>query len=115
MDRSYPVIAKADGTCQAVVNDGPPKGLVWVIAQISIETTVFRAGATAVIRRDGRFVANSSLASSDTAYGPPPIMQNHNGAVTCDWAGLTVGDQAIMTIFYDEQDNGAKPNPDFVV
>lgn len=115
MDRSYTATASAAGLATVIVNDGPPKGLIWVVAQISIETVIFRVGSTAIVRRNGRFIANSSLGSGDTAYGPPAILVNNIGALTCDWSGLTPGDQAIMTIFYQEQDNSAEPNPDFVV
>lgn len=112
----YTQTAIADSTGAAVVSISLNNaGLVWVVAQVSNESVPFRVGATAIIRRNGRFIAGTSIGSADTAYGPPAILLRSGDVLTVTWAGLTKGDQAIATAFYDEQPDSAKPTPNVVV
>lgn len=115
MDNTFTAIAGSNGLCTVTVAPGPPTTLTWVIAQFSISVSTFRSGATATIRRNGRFITASSQASNDTAYGPPAISMNSGDTITCDFTGLTQGDQAYLTLWYAEQPYGSTPNPDIVV
>lgn len=113
-DLSVTATADASGTAVAtfqLVNSG----LVWIVAQISNETTPFRVGATATIRRNGRFIAASSIGSADTAFGPPSVLLRPGEQLTLTWVGLAVGDQAIGTIFYKEQPDTAPMDGNVVV
>jgi hypothetical protein len=115
VDNTFTATADATGIATAVVQPGPPSTLTWVIAQISIETDPFRAGAAATITRNGRLVTSSSIASADTAYGPPAVAMNSGDNISCTWAGLQAGDVALMTIWFSEQPYGAAPDPNIVV
>lgn len=115
MDNTYTGTADATGTATAVVTPPPPSTLAWVIAQFSVQTSTFRVGATATITRNGRLITSTSLGSADTAYGPPAVSMNSADDIRCVWTGLTNKDQAYLTIWFDEQPYGAKPNPNIVV
>lgn len=108
--------ATADSTGTAVVNfETISPGLQWVISQISLETTPFRVGASCVVRRGGRYLTSTIIGSGDTAYGPPSIILLRGVLLTCTWTGLTQGDEAIATIWYEEQPWSNNPSTTQVV
>lgn len=113
-DYTQTAIADATGAAVATISLNN-SGLVWIVAQISVETVPFRVGCTAVIRRNGIFVAGSPQGSSDTAYGPPAILLRTGDQLTVTWAGLTKGDQGKATAFYAEQPDSATPTANVVV
>lgn len=92
---------KADGT--AVIDFAHGKaGLQWVVSQISIETVPPRSSATVMVRLNGRYMTSSSDGSAISAQGPPSIRLQSNDILSVSWAALTLGDQCILTLFYQE-------------
>jgi hypothetical protein len=106
--------ANAAGVAVVTAND-VAAGMQRVIAQWSNETAVFRVGSTCTVRRDGRFVTNSSLGSGDTAFGPPALLMSPTTVMTFTFAGLVSGDEAIVTLFGTETTFNTAPDPNVVV
>lgn len=113
-DYTQSTTAAADGT--AVVSFSPTQpGLCWVVAQWSNETIPFRAGSTCTVRKNGRFYSSTPLGSGDTAFGPPAIVLFRGNTLDFSWTGLTLGDEVIATLFYNEANWTAVPDPTIAV
>lgn len=105
MDKSFTAIAIAGGT--ATVDITPvPGGLQWIVWQFTVETIPVRGAAQATVRRNGRYLTSTIVGSSSSAQGPPSLQLAPSDELTCTWVGLTVGDEAILTLFYEETEMG---------
>ena len=111
----YTGTANASGNVTVTIND-VQSGLLRVIAQISVECiTAFRPGAACVIRRNGRFVTSTIIASGDTAYKEPFLQQTNTDTITCDFTGFTNKDNVAVTVFCWQGPWTANPPTSFVV
>lgn len=107
-DRLYEATAVASGAAVIQVQD-VPKGLLWIVQQISVSTNVFRVGATCVVKRNASFITNTALGSADSAYRAPALLLSASDTLFITWAGLTVGDQAQACLFYEEYEWSNNP------
>jgi len=108
--------ATADATGTAVITvQAVPAGLMWLVSQMGISTVPFRVGAACTVKRGLEFIANSGLASADTASGQPAIQLTATDVLTATFTGLTKGDEALVTLFVEEIDWQNNPTPRWVV
>lgn len=84
-------------------------GVQWIVSQISNSTSPFRVGSTVTVKRNGRYLTSTPLASGDSASGPPAYLLNASDVLSLIFTGMTVGDQVEGTLFYDEK--AWSPNP----
>lgn len=104
--------AKADGTC--TVNISPDKsGIQWTVGQTTVETNPFRGTAQCTTRFNGRYVTSSAVLPA-TAGGSPAINLQAMDVLSFDMVGMTLGDVAVVTIYYTESKWGTDPNADVV-
>lgn len=92
-----------------------PSGLLWIVDQIGISTNPFRVGASCTIKRGLEFIANSAIASADTAGGQPAILLTSSDVLTAEFIGMTAGDQVALTLFVEEIVWTNNPVPKWVV
>lgn len=106
MDKVYSASADSTGTAVATV-DNIPTGVNWIVWQTSVESSPFRSGANATMRRNGRYVTSTIQGGGSSAQGPPALLLTPNDTVTMTWKGLTAGDQGLMTLFVEEVSPGS--------
>jgi len=104
--------AGSDGTATVTI---PPvlSGLQWTISQSSIESIPLRGGASCTTKLNGNMVTTSQVIPA-TASGAPAINVQAGDVLTYQFAGLTQGDTAKVTIFYNESQWGSPPNYSWV-
>lgn len=102
MDQAQSVTAGAAGT--ATTTMGPiPTGVQWTVWQISVETNPARAGSSVVVRKNFRIVSSAALSlGAASAQAPPALVINPGDLLTATWAGMTAGDNCLVTWFYSE-------------
>lgn len=106
--------ATADVTGVATVFVTPDKaGVQWTIGQLGIETRPNNANVSAIVTFNGRYVTSSSVLPS-SASGQPAINLQSVDKVTVQFSGMNVGEQAIVTVFYNESLWGTMPTMDVV-
>lgn len=106
-------IAGAAGTAQVRIQHGR-SGLQWVVSQISVQSIPLRTGATVTVNLNGQYWTSTSVLPA-TASGQPFITLNASDLLTADFAFLTVGDSAILNLFYVETHWGNADNVGNVV
>lgn len=106
--------AAADGTA-TVTFTAVPTGLEWVVSQVGIETLPPRNGATATIRKNGRYITSSALGSGSSASGPPFITLTSHDVLTVTWANMALGDTCVAVLLYSEYIVGTLPGSVSVV
>lgn len=103
-----PATLAADGTASISFSHNKV-GLVWIVSQIGVQTTVVNPGSTVKIYLNGFFVSGSAVGSGDAASGPPAITLHSSDILRCDWTGGTAGTSALATIMYTEWVEGSMP------
>lgn len=104
-------IMSATGTDNQILTiEGPSSGLQWTIYQLSVETIPFEAGASVIVRRNGRIITTSSTGGRAAAQGPPAIMFGAGDEMTVEWDGVANKDQLLCTLMYTEQNWGDIPD-----
>lgn len=97
-------------TNQVLTVDGPAAGLQWILYQWSVETSPFEAGASVVVRRNGRLITSSSSGGRASAQGPPAFLFSPGDQFTVEWDGVASGDELIFSFMYREQQYGELPD-----
>lgn len=101
----------ATGTsAQVMTIDGPPAGLQWILYQWSVETLPFEAGASVIVRRNGRLITSSTSGGRASAQGPPAFLFSPGDLFTVQWDGVAVNDELIFSWMYREQQYGELPD-----
>lgn len=110
--QSFSAFAGAAGT--ATVRITPNKaGIQWSIAQLSADSSPSRPAGNATVKLNGRYVTSTASLPASSS-GQPAILLQYFDEMTVDFVGLTVKDNAIVTVFYDETPWGALPQVDVV-
>lgn len=74
----------------------------WIVWQMSVEVSASNSQAEVTsVRRNGRFIT-SSLTVPSAAQGPPALILDGNDVIDVAFAGMDVGEEAIVTLFYEE-------------
>lgn len=94
--------ALANGTANVTIAAQIPGGRVWIVSQVGIEAITTQASVTAIMRKNGRFLTSSAVGQGASASGAPYITLKAGDKLTMDWAGLSLGDTAILTVLYNE-------------
>lgn len=76
----------------------------WIVAQVSVGTTPFVPGATAIISKGSQNITSTPVGSADGATGAPSIPLGAGEELTTTWTGLDSTIQVICsaTAYYDE-------------
>lgn len=99
----FPQTGTANASGNATVTYQHNKtGIWWIIWQWTVETIPFRSGARSATRRNGRYVASTVSGGGASAQGPPAMLLEPSDVLEFTWTGLTLGDQAIATLYYEE-------------
>lgn len=105
-----PFTATADANGNATVTIPQVKsGLQWTVGQSSVESIPTRTGASCVTTLNGNLVTSSQIIPS-AASGAPAINLNSGDNLVFTFAGLTQGDTAKVTLYYNESQWGTPPN-----
>lgn len=108
----YTARANASGAC--TISISPDKsGIQWTIAQVGVESQPVRTTGTVTTRLNGNYVTSSAVLPTASS-GAPAFNLQTNDKLTFDFAGLTSGDTAIVTIYYTESQWGTIPRADVV-
>ena len=111
---SAPFTATANAAGIATVTIPPVlSGLQWTVAQSSVETLPTRSGVTCTTTLNGNLVTSTQVVPS-TAGGSPAINVQAGDALVYAFTGLTQGDTAKVTLFYNESAWGTPPRTDWV-
>lgn len=109
-----PFTATADVNGNATVTIPPVKsGLQWTIAQTSVESFPSRVGASCVASLNGNLVTSTQIIPS-AASGPPAFNIQAGDQLAFTFSGLTQGDVAKVTLYYNESAWGTPPNYSWV-
>lgn len=101
----------ASGTSKQILTvDGPPSGIQWILYQWSVETSPFEAGASAIVRRNGRLLTSTASGGRAAAQGPPAFLFSPGDQFTVQWDGVVVNDELIFSFMYREQTWGELPD-----
>lgn len=76
-------------------------GIIWVVSQISVESSPVRPAANVAVTRNGRPMTTTAVVPA-TASGQPFYRLNASDILTLTYRNLTSGDTAIATISYSE-------------
>lgn len=108
----FTAIANASGVAAVTV---PPvlSGLQWTVAQSSVESLPTRSGVTCVTTLNGNLVTSTQVVPA-TAGGTPAINLQAGDTLVYTFAGLTQGDTAKVTLYYNESPWGTPPRTDWV-
>lgn len=106
-------VANAGGIAQVRIQHSR-SGIQWVVSQMSVQSQPLRSGAAVTINLNGQFVTNSPFLPQ-TASGQPFITLNASDLITADFSFLTLGDVAILNLFYVETHWGNAENVGNVV
>lgn len=108
----FTATAGSDGTCTVTVS--PYKaGIQWTVGQTAIESLPTRTGATCITKLNGNLLTSSQVIPA-TAGGQPAINMQATDIMTFEFAGLTAGDTAKVTVYYNESAWGTPPNASWV-
>lgn len=88
-------------------------GIVWVVSQIAVRTSPPRPNAAVTVTRNGQTMTTSSVVPA-TAGGQPFYRLNNSDVLEATFTGLTLNDDAIVTLSYSESLWG-QPNDGSVV
>lgn len=110
--RPYTARAGAAGTCTVTIRP-ELSGVQWTISQIGVESQPARLTGNVTQRLNGNYQTSSSILPS-SAGGVPAVNLQASDTLTFDFAGLTSGDTAIVTIYYTESQWGSIPRADVV-
>lgn len=78
----------------------------WVVWQLSVESNPIRSSAVvSSVRRNGRYLTSSILVPS-AAQGPPSIMLEASNVLEVKFDNMVAGDDAIVTLWYEEVQSG---------
>lgn len=114
-DRTYTGYANASGVASIDIQE-VPTGLIWILMQFSVSTPIaFRVGATCTVKKNGLFLTSTILGSGDTAYGPPFIKLHPGDNLNASWTGLTLRDEAEITLWFEEQEWSNNPSTNQIV
>jgi hypothetical protein len=106
--KPYTATAGSDGKASITVSP-LLSGIQWTVGQTSVESIPIRTGASCTESLNGNLVTNTQIIPS-AASGSPAINLQANDKLTFDFAGLTAGDTAKVTIYYNESEWGTPPN-----
>lgn len=110
--KPYTAVATAAGTASLTIS--PDKsGIQWTIAQLGFETQPFRATAQCTVRLNGNYLTSTAVAPASTS-GQPAVNLQATDKLTFDFVGMTAGDTAIITAYYNESAWGTIPRADVV-
>jgi hypothetical protein len=98
-DFTFSKIAAA--TTDTLRIDGPASGLQWIIWQLSVETIPFEAGATVIVRRNGRLITSSVSGGRAAAQGPPAVKLTNSDVLDITWQGVAIGDELVCTLMVE--------------
>lgn len=74
----------------------------WVVWQLSVEcSNPTSQGQVDSVRRNGRLITSSFILPS-SAQGPPAIVLDGNDNLDVKFTGLNAGEEAIVTLYYEE-------------
>lgn len=110
--KAFSATVKADGTC--LINISPDKsGIQWTVGQTGVESVPTRATGTVTTRLNGNYLTSTATMPA-SAGGQPAINMQATDTLSFLFTGLTVGDNAIVTLYYTETPWGTIPKVDVV-
>lgn len=110
--RRYTARANAAGLATVTITPDVA-GIQWTVAQVGAETQPVRTTATVVTRMNGAYVTSSAILPS-SAGGQPFFNLLHSDQLTMDFAGLTLNDVGVVSVYYKESPAGTVPTGDVV-
>jgi hypothetical protein len=100
---AYTVTANADSSGNAELDFAHGKGHVWwIVWQVTVQSVPFRSGARVSIFVNGQYRTSSVNGGADSAQGPPAWTLYSDDTLSAQWTGLTVGDEVILQLLYEE-------------
>lgn len=101
------VVAPGASTAQVLCTHGK-MNLRWIVWQMSVEVSTANSQAQITsVRRNGRFITSSFTVPS-AAQGPPAISLEGSDVLEVNFAGMNAGEEAIVTLFYEEVMTGER-------
>jgi len=97
----YQTIINPDGSARIDVNPNNT-AVEWVIRQASVNTNTINLNCMAALYFNDAYLHSTPLGSLDSATGPPYPIVGAGDIFTATWGQGTAGDQANLTILYDE-------------
>jgi hypothetical protein len=110
--RRYTERANAAGVATVTITPDVA-GIQWTVAQVGAETQPVRTTATVVTRLNGAYVTSSAILPS-SAGGQPFFNLTHSDKMTMEFAGLTLNDVGVVSVYYKESPDGTVPTGDVV-
>lgn len=93
-------VPAAGTTCQVRIQHNR-SGIDWVVSQISVETIPATPAGLAVVRRNGRYLTDTTQLPAG-AQGQPFYKLSASDVLTIDFSNLVAGTTAICTVSYQE-------------
>lgn len=102
------VVPAGNGTVTVQCNHNK-QNIQWIVWQLSVESSNPNSeGEVRAVRRNGRLITSSFIIPA-SAQGPPAISLDGNDNLEFDFVGMNAGEEAIVTLFFQEIQVGQVP------
>ena len=103
--RQYQTIIDAKGVARIDITPNNA-AMEWKIFQVPIFTETFVVGCVGAVFHNDSYLHSTPNGSLDAAAGPPYPIVGPGDVFTVSWTGGHPGDQATVTIWYEENPAG---------
>lgn len=108
------VVAPGNSTVTVQCNHNK-QNVQWIVWQMSVESSdTSTEGEVRSVRRNGRLLTSSFIIPA-SAQGPPAISLDGSDNLEVEFVGMSVGEEAIVTLFFMEVQVGTPPSAYAVV
>lgn len=102
------IVTSGNGTVTVACNHNK-QNIQWIVWQMSVESSDPNTeGEIRAVRRNGRLLTSSFIIPA-SAQGPPAIILDGNDNLTVDFVGMSSGEEAIVTLYFQEIQVGQLP------
>lgn len=92
---------RAGATTATVTIQHGKAGLDWIVWQATVQSIPRRGGSNTTMYRDGTYIT-SSIVVPASAQGPPSLLLHDINVLDTVFAGMTAGDECLVTLLYEE-------------
>lgn len=105
-DAAFRSVVPAGATSVTVTCNHNKQNIQWIVWQMSVESSNPNSTAQVdAVRRNGRLITSSFIVPA-SAQGPPAIVLDGNDNLEVAFSAMLAGEEAIVTLFFQETQVG---------